>query len=430
MSDLIGLSNALTWVHFQLRGGWKRNVALTIGGMIVVGALMMLSVIPSSGAGRYSSTMWGWAQGLLVLEAAILVLYGSAVVGSAIRTDITEGMIESHRLMPISAMRAVGGYLLGGGLSALVPACGVIILDLFAALASHVPMDRWLMSQGTLAVLTGTIWLVAAAGSFMGRLSGNVLVALIVIGFFASHSLFVFLPGLLVLTVPSIAQISLKSWGPVDKLIFVALVFQGLLAALFFIAAIRRYARDDVSSFGVLPGLGLVALWCAMSFVGMTQYQTIHIGRNDLPALATQCICSLSILMLLALVPLANAARAARARVVGSPSSRRHQAWPMIVVAAGSVLALLLTFVLMDSSHPFWVKSVQTLVIIATWLAGMRFLLGWVYQAVPRGLVIGFIWMLLTWFAPMLCDVVSQSVLYPDRDYTAGWLFAASPLGR
>jgi hypothetical protein len=74
-------------------------------------------------------------------------------------------------------------------------------------------------------------------------------------------------------------------------------------------------------------------------------------------------------------------------------------------------------------------KSVQTLVIVATWFAGMRFLLGWVYQAVPRGLVIGFIWMLLVWFAPMLCDVVSQSVLYPDQAYVAGWLFAASPLG-
>jgi hypothetical protein len=429
MSASFGTTNPLAWVHFQLRGGWKRTFAFTIGGVIVVGVLMMMSVVRSGPTGSYSGTMEGWAQGLVLLEAAILILYGAAAVAGAIRNDIAAGLIESHRLMPVSAPRAVVGYLLGGGASALVLAGGVIFLDLFAALASHVPLDRWLISQVSLAGLTGLIWLMAAMGAFVGRLGGNLLIAFIVVGFFGSQFMFAFFPGLLMLVIPSLGRISLMSWGQAETLIPIALLLQALLAVLFFIGAVRRYARDDVSCFGIIPGMGLAALWCVMSILGITHYQTLLTNRYDQISLPSQCISSLLILLILSLVPLANAARAA-AHPGTSLFPRRDRVLPMIVIAVALVLTTTLTFPMYrPTDSQFWMKTAQTLVIAAAWLVAMRFLLGWVYLATNGGFMIGFVWMLLVWFAPMVGDVIMQSVMHPNEDYVAGWLFAASPLG-
>jgi hypothetical protein len=43
--------------------------------------------------------------------------------------------------------------------------------------------------------------------------------------------------------------------------------------------------------------------------------------------------------------------------------------------------------------------------------------------------MIGFVWTLLVWFAPMVGDVILQSVLHPNDNYVAGSLSAVSPLG-
>jgi hypothetical protein len=423
----MGTTNPLAWVHFQLRGGWKRTFGFTIGGVIVVAVLMMLSVVRSR-PGSYSDTMQGWAQGLLLLEAAILILYGAAAIAGAIRNDISGGLIESHRLMPVSASRAVFGYLLGGGAPALILAGGVLLLGLFASLAAHVPLDRWIISQVSLAGLTILIWLMASMGAFVGRFSGNLLIAFIVVGFFGSNFMFAFFPGLLILVMPSLGRISLSSWGQAESLIFVALALQALLAILFFIGAVRRYARDDVSCFGILPALGLLALWCAMSILGITHYQTLLTNYSDRISLSSQCISSISILLILSLVPLANAARAA-AHAGSSLSPRRDHFLPMLVIFSALVLTITLTLPMSRGNGQYWMNTMQTLVVVAAWLVAMRFLLGWTYLVVNSGFMIGFVWMLLVWFAPMVGDVIVRSAMYPNDDYVAGWLFAASPLG-
>ena len=65
-----------------------------------------------------SGVLMGWTTGLLGLQGAILGLYGCSVVGNAVRRDISAGLLESHRLMPVSAGTAVLGYVTGPTLQA------------------------------------------------------------------------------------------------------------------------------------------------------------------------------------------------------------------------------------------------------------------------------------------------------------------------
>jgi hypothetical protein len=428
MNAMIGANNPLTWVHFQLRGGWKRALMFTIGGCIVLGALMMLSVVQTSPMGSYSGAMEGWAQGLLVLQGAILILYVGSAIAQSIRGDITGGLIESHRLMPISAPRAVIGYLLGGGGPALVLASGVIFLDLFAALSSHQPLDRWIMAQAALAGLTALVWLLSASGAFIGRAGGGLLIAFVAIGFFSSGFLFSFFPGLVILILPSFARLSLRSWGGPEALFPISILLQAALVILFFIAAVRRYARDDLTSFGILAALGLVGVWVAMSMLGVEHYSTLVTRSYDRMSLGSQCVSTLAILMLLAVLPVANAARMA-ARWRTSLAPRRDRLLPLVAIGACLCLTLILTLWVNRLAQLPSTVLVQTLVVVGAWLLAMRFLLGWVYKAVDGGFMIGFVWTLLVWFAPMVGDVILQSVLHPNDNYVAGSLFAVSPLG-
>jgi hypothetical protein len=427
MNAMIGANNPLTWVHFQLRGGWKRALMFTIGGCIVLGALMMLSVVQTSPMGSYSGAMEGWAQGLLTLEGAILILYGASAVGHSIRTDLSGGLIESHRLMPVTAPRAVIGYLAGGGGMAVVLGGGVMFLDLFAAMAANISFDRWLMAQVALGGLTILIWLMAAMATFTGRVGGGLLITIVALGLLSTGFIFVYFPAVAILLLPSIERIFWEIPGQAGTLLLVALPLQVALGVLFYIACVRRYARDDVTCFGILPALGLLAAWVGMSMLGMRHESTL-MGQYDSTPLSSRCVAAVAILMVLAILPLANAARVA-AHSSSSLAPRRDRFLPWVVILASLGLTLILTVLVNRLADLPWTVLVQTLVVVGAWLLAMRFILGWVYKAVEGGFMIGFVWTLLTWFAPMVGDVILQSTLHPNDNYVAGPLFAVSPLG-
>ncbi len=430
MNATIGSNNPFAWVQFQLRGGWKRTLLITLGACIVLGALMMLSVVQAAtGPGSYhNNVMADWAQGLFILQGAILVLYGAGAIAQSIRNDITGGLIESHRLMPVSAPRAVIGYHLGGGSAALVLGGGVMCMGLFAALAGHVAMDRWLMAQVTLAALMLLIWTISAMGAFVGRVGSGLLITIIVIGFFSGGFIFAFCPGLAILLLPSFGQMSFTSWGQAERLISLALLLQALLAILFFTATVRRYGRDDITCFGVLPALVLLAVWVAMSMLGVGYYGTLLTRSFDPLSLSGQADTTLASIMLLALLPLANASRTA-AHSDTSLTPRLDRFSPVGAILGVLTLTGAFAYLIARLGHQPWPTIVQTLVVMAAWLLAMRFLLGWVYKAVEGGFIIGFLWTLLTWFGPMLADVIAQSVLHPDDSYSPTSLFTVSPLG-
>src|SRR5579871_5153803 len=105
------LNNSIAYAQFRSRSGWK-GMALIAGGYVVVlGGFMALTAKLS----RYpADTMVAWTGGLGVIHTLALLFFGTTRVSGSIRQDITTGMVESNRLMPISSTEAVAGYIVGG----------------------------------------------------------------------------------------------------------------------------------------------------------------------------------------------------------------------------------------------------------------------------------------------------------------------------
>src|SRR5688572_1161425 len=100
MTRTFGPDNAIAWVQVRLRGGPRNLLTTTLTYAAVVGLAMVGSVqlVPA----RPGDTLAGWVGGLLGLQVATLLLFGTSRVASAIRLDINTGIIESNRLMPVA----------------------------------------------------------------------------------------------------------------------------------------------------------------------------------------------------------------------------------------------------------------------------------------------------------------------------------------
>src|SRR5215203_4163271 len=117
MTRTIGPDNAIAWVQVRLRGG-PRNLLTTTGtyaGVIGLSMVACVQLLPTP----VDQILGGWATAIIVLQAAVLLLFGGSRVAAAIRQDITSGVIESHRLMPIAPAQAVAGYMQGATCQAL-----------------------------------------------------------------------------------------------------------------------------------------------------------------------------------------------------------------------------------------------------------------------------------------------------------------------
>src|SRR5579864_3812639 len=113
----IAFANAIWWAQFRLLGGWK-NLLLTVGAYAAILGTTMFTLVRAVREVR--STTFGYFVGLIVgLQALVLVVYGTLRAAGAVRADVTSRIIESHRLMPLTAGNAVLGYLLGSTIQAM-----------------------------------------------------------------------------------------------------------------------------------------------------------------------------------------------------------------------------------------------------------------------------------------------------------------------
>ena len=142
-------ANSLWWVQFQLQGGWRRHLAIVVIYVSVVAGLTAAAyrLEPTLTAGQVSQV---WMMILSILQGGILVLVGCSGIRRAVQRDYTTGMIESHRLTPMSGLTAAIGYLIGPNLQTLVLAgCGVVAGLIFSFVGGTGSAD-WLMTMGAL----------------------------------------------------------------------------------------------------------------------------------------------------------------------------------------------------------------------------------------------------------------------------------------
>src|SRR5207247_2003024 len=111
MSAFLGLGpdNPITWANFYLKGGLK-TVLVTGGAYLgIAAALIFLSarLNPREASRAYAA----WTGIIMGLQFLFVVIIGAGRVSNMIRGDLSSGMSESLRMMPLPARHAVIGYL-------------------------------------------------------------------------------------------------------------------------------------------------------------------------------------------------------------------------------------------------------------------------------------------------------------------------------
>src|SRR5438045_159209 len=173
MAFVFTTDNAIAFAQVRLRGGWRNLLATTLAYALLIGATMYVTTTYASV--RQSAAYSGWATGLLGLQGAMLLFFGGTRVAGAVRTDITGGMIESHRLMPLPAGQAMVGYLFGSSCQAIALAIVNLLIGAYAVQKAALPMDRWLASNAVVAIFCVFVWTAGGLLAFVARGAGLVL---------------------------------------------------------------------------------------------------------------------------------------------------------------------------------------------------------------------------------------------------------------
>src|SRR5205814_4871379 len=119
------------------------------------------------------------------------------------------------------------------------------------------------------------------------------------------------LPGLTLLISPIVGNTIFELKIELTWAHLVSVAAQGVLAVIFLKGAIRKYVRPQDSGLGVGLGLLLLAFWTILSMLALLQWEDVcpAFYRGARMERDAQIIATLIMLMLLALVPLATAAR-------------------------------------------------------------------------------------------------------------------------
>ena len=394
---------AIGMAHYQIAGGLKVLLALMGAYVVVVGSIIGLIIYNTPPSGLRSA-MEAFATFLLVMEGIGIVVMGGVRIAGCIRMDLLTNMIESHRQMPISAARAMLGYLFGSTVHVIaVLALNMIVLAIVEGMAG-VSFETFVLAQIVLCGFALFVWAFSAMTSLMFRQAMPMIVLFFVFGscggmFLRAWGL---LPGLSLLAAPFLGEtifnlargrITMHAAYPV------ALTAQAAFAILCFIGACRRYRGSYRTTFNVLMGILLVAVWGVLSVVAIAVWPSVAtpFGREfGTLALNAQLVASLCVAALLVFVPIYALAQ-----------WEAHQSLPAIRRWI-AILAILLVGVISLLAVPFtgglWficcvVMAAHTITIYAVLRAFARSTPTIIFFAI-------LVLMFLVWAAPMILEAI------------------------
>ncbi len=107
------VDNAISWAQFRLRGGFKNLLLTSIAYTLVAVFFIELFYQLADRPGEKMQLLEVASLIDLIFQCAFLLILCGNIVAGSLRRDITNHLIESHRLMPLSPVQAIVGYLAG-----------------------------------------------------------------------------------------------------------------------------------------------------------------------------------------------------------------------------------------------------------------------------------------------------------------------------
>lgn len=449
MASEIILANPLGWAQIRLLGGWRR-ICFTTG--IYAGALLLFNVFIFRMLGG-NVTVSEYADKALIvmtfIELATIIFLGAGAIKKAVHRDFTSDMISSHRQTDIGGHSAVIGYLVGAtaqvlSLTVVNWLTCTILAALTGTLGTSIAAPTLILGVfGCLALFCWTLAILIGL-STRGGSSVAALVALVIV--LANFRVISVLPGAaLLIGYTTIRNLSAAvSGGIQDVSIIVTMMAQCAFAITFFVAAARKFARDDVQAFSPLLAFVLLAEWTLICAVALAHWPAPGLF-GVIVAGGVQSIATIVAMTVIAFLPLASAARASaiwHKRRAHDPEFTKRRpltsyvapliAWLLI---AGITTAVFATPVARGTIslpgrlefHPENLLYIAGTILLA--LLGISGLLRFTYAKTPKALFALIVFLVLFWAVPPLADValaVAEDRLGTDP---VSPFFGCSPIG-
>jgi hypothetical protein len=459
--------NPLWWVHLKMSGGWRGSLLLAGGFFVLVIFFYVLS-LKLGDPEEQGTKDTIWLAIMTGAEALFLTMVAPGAIRKSVLRDFQSGMIESHRLTPMSNWRIVMGYMTGPTMqAAMLCAVGLVLGTYFSAklgssanvgviLATRVWVLGWYIVLGTFLAVAFMLCAFTLLTSIASAGKTNVVGVMILVGIFGGWMVIFVVPGLsLVLgvmtgmTVLDLLGGKVGLSGTSPGTAAVAALLQVTLGVLFLNAACGKLRRPEGAIFTVEQALLLGALWSATLVTGMALLRSASpfMDDSDIGTLA-QLFSSTGAFVLVALFAshssaldlfLADRAAAHGERTV---AGRQRRAFLVPVALAAMTVGTLLAMLRL---MPLSAWSPRVLGWTATlapfrWIA-LAFLLSfltdfaWLYRAAAHGRKMILTVIMLTFglkAGPVILDAALLGVLTHDEEAPwTGWGFVSglSPMG-
>ncbi len=430
-------SYAIGRVHFQIAGGWRMLWAGLGLYLLVLGIGAALYEYYELGDMPRGIPLSAVLTLMMALEGIVLVVLGGMRVSSSIRTDLSTRMIESHRLMPVPAWRAVLGYLFGSTSHAIAFAVVNLLATVVIGAQAGESLKQLIINHAVLLAFAAFVWSIAAVGTFFYRNIFFVALGVVVFGTCTNLLMLAYMvfPAFALLLTPFIGgtAFSFSTTGTADWKFLVAILGQAGFFTIFFIAVCRRYRGSYATTFTVLMALGLVALWAGLTVVGIRYGGDLQIGRMFMfgrgrrgaglpPVMPTvQTVAGIAACALMGLMPLWSLVQRERQGRVPLP-------WRAMVWIVLALLCVLPGFgdAEIYSRRALWLSLWLMGAHVLTVYFGLRLLSA--VKPFFAGLI-GVGGLLLLWAGPMVLETLHIIFFHPDNTDGMGVLATLSPMG-
>lgn len=430
----LGTDNPIAWSNFYRKGGFRSAIGTSSAYFGIIGALIFLSARLNQRDA--SSSYSAWTNILLGLQLVFLVIIGAGRVTGTIRSDISSGMIESLRMMPLPGRHAIAGYMTSSAATLSGFFIANFVLGLIVNTLSELPAERWLAANGILLIFAIFVWTIAAFMAFLSKGAGGFLVLISIIGIFGNAALLYVAPGLIVLAGPLVGGSIFDPRSSQTEFaapLAISIAAQFLVGAILFAGASRKFRRPDALALGAWLGLALLLSFIGISLLALLKtesFQPRFLARAFRDSDPEVPFCGSTILVLLfSLIPLANFARLHVNWVKGridDPQLKRSV--PPPAIAAVIVAAALALMLLALPTPPGKTRAVCMAAAFWGFSLSVIFVAAWFYRAVDNAKVIISIWLIAYCFLPLGLDFARDRLTNGDEP-TMTMASSFSPVG-
>lgn len=438
MPIAISPDNPVAWAQFY-RKTTARGQLLVLAGY---SAVLLACVFVTSQLARRDpfSAYVGWCGGLLALQSTLMLLIGSVRISGMVRGDLTSGMAESIRMMPVPPSHVVIGFLIANAATMAGAFFTNLLVGALTTFLAGLPIDRWIWANLILAAFSIFVWTLAVFLAFQVRGAGAILLLCGMGVTLGNAGVLYAIPGVLLLLSPLIGESVFNLRGDAFTLplpLLLSLAAQLLIGAIFVAAAARKQRRPDAPALGPLLGLLLLAAAVGISLLAIERWEEFQprfmgrvFGRPEpmVPFMGSVLVCSL-----IALAPLSSLARMhvlwTRVRLDDPSAPRTVPPLPISGLVAAMLLA---SFVLVAPGSPTALRVSYTLLAFCGFAVSIIFIAAFAHRVTNSARRILPIWIFLYSALPLIIDAVRHSSIDPD-DPARGQVLATastfSPVG-